>query len=96
MPLRPTEGNEKCFQSSNCSACEAPPSPLSSRAQSRDLQFNISLPTNLSSRPERSEVEGPAVLSTFAQPGKAIGSTGLWPVFATHPPLKSKLVNQIE
>jgi glutamyl/glutaminyl-tRNA synthetase len=35
---------------------EAPPSPLSSRAQPRDLQFNLSDPTNLSSRPKRRDL----------------------------------------
>jgi hypothetical protein len=35
---------------------EAPPSPLSSRAQPRDLQFNLSGAMNLLSRPERTRI----------------------------------------
>jgi len=46
---------------------EARPSPLSSRAQPRDLQFKLSVAMNLSSRPERSEAEEPAVRSTRTQ-----------------------------
>src|SRR5271155_3911578 len=68
MGLRPTQGDEKCFQVSKLLSMEAPPSPLSSRAA--DLPA-ASLERNDTARVAAEPRRGGADRQTSAQPGRA-------------------------